>query len=148
MGLSGGSERLAYALPSQTTALGEHITKGSTGIGNTFAQNLTEAMSVVPLRKNGYFGDKSTHKGARYVRTFESSNPSRTAYEFAAKASKNFASMTTIPGKGYIMKMRDGTLITYRYVSSSRDRSPAVELKVRDLKRVKSQKIHFVPRSK
>lgn len=56
--------------------------------------------------------------------------------------------MTILPDKGYIMKMREGTLITYRFISSSRDRSPAVKLKVHDLKRIKTRKIHFVPRSK
>lgn len=43
--------------------------------------------------------------------------------------------------------MTDGTLVTYRYISSSRDRSPAVELRIKNLDRVKSQKIHFVARS-
>lgn len=49
-------------------------------------------------------------------------------------------------GKGHIMTMKDGTIIKYRMYSSSKDRSPVVELEISGLKRVKSQKIHFVQR--
>ena len=103
-------------------------------------------MAIVPLSRSGRFGAKSaTSRGD--VRVFECTDPARTAYTFAQKASRGFVSMTPIQGKGYIMRMNDGTLITYRYISSSADRSPVVELKIKNLKRVRTQKIHFVKRS-
>lgn len=139
MGSGEGGTRLSYALALHTTA-------GTLGGGRTFRENLTEAMTVVPLNKSGKFGEKNK-KGSSYVRVFKCSNPAATAYEFAAKAMKGFVSLTTLEGKGFIARMADGTLITYRYISSSADRSPAVELKVKNLKQVKSQKIHFVKRS-
>lgn len=55
--------------------------------------------------------------------------------------------MSTVPEKGYIMRMADGALITYRYASSSPDRSPVVELTAGKASGVKTQKIHFVKRS-
>lgn len=115
--------------------------------GNPFKENLLDAISVVPLKKSGYFADPSARKGtARNVRVFECDDPARVAYDFQAKAGRNYVGLERIKGKGYIMTMADGTRITYRLISSSKDHSPVVELKVRNFKRVKSQKIHFVPR--
>lgn len=148
MGLGSGGSRLAYAFSPQPGqgALALHATQGTLGGGRSFRDNLTEAMSVVPLKKSGKFGEKSK-KGSSYVRIFKCNDPAKTAYEFAAKATKGFVSMTTLQGKGFIARMADGTLVTYRYISSSKDRSPAVELRIKNLDRVKSQKIHFVARS-
>ena len=47
---------------------------------------------------------------------------------------------------GQVMTMSDGTVITYRMRSSSRDHTPVVELQVHNMPSVKSQKIHFIPR--
>lgn len=47
-----------------------------------------------------------------------------------------------------VYRMRDGSVITHRYVSSSKDKSPVVELKVKNVSGVKSQKIHFVKKGK
>lgn len=128
------------------TALALHTSKGTLGSGRSFRDNLPDAMTIVPLSRSGRFGAKSaTSRGD--VRVFECADPARTAYTFAQKASRGFVSMTPIQGKGYIMRMSDGTLITYRYISSSADRSPVVELKIKNLKRVRTQKIHFVKRS-
>lgn len=49
-------------------------------------------------------------------------------------------------GKGVYCKMRDGTIISYREISSS-DGSPAVEINIKqstDHADIKYQKIHFV----
>ena len=100
-------------------------------------------MEIVPLTKSGYFGDKAKNTSSSRVRIVESSNPVKTAYEFQAKAIKGFISMRTITGKGYVVKLKDGTKISYRMISSS-DGSPVVELTIKDLKRVKDQKIHFI----
>ena len=48
-------------------------------------------------------------------------------------------------GKGYTTKMEDGTILTYRPISSS-DGSPAVEINIKGSDshgKLKSQKIHF-----
>ena len=116
----------------------------SLSTGNTIRDNLAEAMAVVPLKKSGYFADASKHKGRKRVRVYACSNPARTASEFANKMTKNYVSLAPIEGKGYCCTMRDGSKITYRWISSSKDRSPVVELTIRNFKRVKSQKIHFV----
>lgn len=143
MGTDKGGDRLSYAFSAHPVALALHTTKGLLGSGRTFKENVSDAMTVVPLRKNGMFGDKNA-KGSRYVRVYRCLNPVEKAYEFAAKASKGFVSMTTLQNKGWIRRMGDGTIITYRYYSSSRDHSSVVEVSVRNFKRVKSQKIHFV----
>lgn len=112
--------------------------------GNTIRDNLHDAMAVVPLKKSGYFAEPSRHKGRKSVRVFASDNPEKTAFEFASKVTKNYVSLVPIKGKGFHCVMRDGSNITYRWVSSSKDKSPVVELTISNLKRVKNQKIHFI----
>ena len=49
-------------------------------------------------------------------------------------------------GKGYVTKMKDGTILSYRETSSS-DGSPAVEINIKQSDEhgdIKYQKIHFV----
>lgn len=101
MGFGSGGSRLAYAFsPSADQGvLALHTTQGTLGSGRAFRDNLTDAMSVVPLKRSGKFGVKSK-KGGNYVRVFKCGDPAKTAYEFAAKATKGFVSMTTLPGKG------------------------------------------------
>lgn len=149
MGFGSGGERLAYAYGGPdpaTMTLALHTTKGTLGSGRSLAENIKEASAIVPLSSSGKFASKSK-SGRRNVRVFESDDAVRSAYEFVQKAGKGFVSMSTIPEKGYIMRMADGALITYRYASSSPDRSPVVELTAGKASGVKSQKIHFVKRS-
>jgi len=115
--------------------------------GRTFRENLNDAMSIVPLNRSGYFAEKSTRKvTATNVRVYESANPLQDSYDFQSAAGKGFASYKQLGSKGHILTMADGTRIVFRYKSSS-DGSPVVELTIRGLNRVKSQKIHFVQRS-
>lgn len=49
-------------------------------------------------------------------------------------------------GKGKVTKMRDGSIISYRPISSS-DGSPAIDINIRKSRNsggIKQQKIHFV----
>ncbi len=140
MGLTSGGNRLEYLRDS------EKINQGAMALatGNTFRENLIEVMTVANLKRSGYFGEASSHKGKSNVRIVKSSNPARTALEFANKATKNYLAFIPIKGKGYRCIMKDGTEIVYRWVSSSKDRSPVIEMTVFNLSRVKSQKIHFV----
>ena len=140
MGLTSGGNRLSYLRDSRSSSSGGM----SLSTGNTFRENLLDAMSVVNLKRSGYFGEQSSHKGKSSVRIVKSSNPARTALEFMNKAAKNYLAFIPIKGKGYRCIMKDGTEIVYRWVSSSKDRSPAVEIFICNLKRVKNQKIHFV----
>lgn len=53
-------------------------------------------------------------------------------------------------GKGTIAKLADGTIVSYRKVSSS-DGTPAVDINIKNSKEsggVKQQKIHFVKEEK
>ena len=68
--------------------------------------------------------------------------------EFAHLAAYSPTTTVFIEGKGVVWTMRDGTVVTHRFVSSSGDRSPVVELNVHNVSNVKSQKIHFVKRVK
>lgn len=126
---------------------GEKSTSTALALGNAFRENLQDVMALVPLSKEGYFGIPSKRKGSKGVRIVECSDPAKNAFEFQRFAGRNSVSIRTIPGKGHIMTMRDGTIIKYRMFSSSSDGSPVVELEISGLKRVKSQKIHFVKRS-
>lgn len=112
--------------------------------GNTFRENLLDVIAVVPINRNGFFGEPSKRKGSKGVRIVKCSDPAKLAHEFQRLAGQNYSSFRTIPGKGHIMTMKDGTIIKYRMFSSSDDGSPVVELEISGLKRVKSQKIHFV----
>ena len=87
-------------------------------------------------------------KGRRHTRNIESINPARAAAKFAGIASKSPVSSIPIEGKGMVYRMRDGSVITHRYFSSSKDGSPVVELKVKNASGIKSQKIHFVKKGK
>lgn len=113
--------------------------------GNRFSDNAPELKRRFPFNSAGYFG-KGRRKST-FVRTIESNSPARTAAEFMNLASKSFARVETLPGKGMVYHMRDRGVITYRRFSSS-DGSPVVELRVLEIAGVKDQKIHFTRRKK
>lgn len=114
--------------------------------GRRFSDNLSDLVARFPLNAKGYFGN--TGKGRGHTRNIESDNPARTAAEFAQIASRSPVTIKAIADKGMVYTMRDGTVITHRYVSGSKDRSPAVELNVHNVSGVRSQKIHFVKRKR
>lgn len=114
--------------------------------GNKLEDNLSHLTERFPLTSSGYFGKAG--KGRKHTRNIESDNPARTAAEFAAIASANPVSSITIEGKGMIYRMRDGSIVTHRYFSSSKDKSPVVEIKVKNISGIKSQKIHFTKKGK
>ena len=98
--------------------------------GNVLADNVPSLKGKFPTTASGYFGKPG--KGRKHTRNIESSNPARTAAKFASIASKNPVSCIAIEGKGMIYRMRDGSIIGHRPVSSSKDGSPVVELKVKN----------------
>lgn len=114
--------------------------------GNTLEDNIAELKEKFPITGSGYFGKKG--QGRKYTRNIESDNPARKAAEFAAIAGRNPVSSIPIKGKGMTYRMRDGSIVTHRYVFSSKDGSPVVELMVKNVSGVKSQKIHFTKKGK
>lgn len=114
--------------------------------GNRLDDNIADLVSRFPATPKGYFGQPG--QGRKHTRNIESDNPARTAAEFASIASRSHVSAIPIEGKGMIYRMRDGSIVSHRYVSSSKDGSPVVELKVKNASGIKSQKIHFVKKGK
>lgn len=124
---------------------------GSGGIialrgGSRFDDNITSLRSKFPINSQGYFGKPG--QGRKRTRNIEAYNPARTAAEFANLASRNSVSAIAIHGKGMVYRLRDGSIVAYRLISSSKDKSPVVELKLKNVCSIKSQKIHFVKKGK
>ena len=118
-------------------------TAGSSSSSHTLNDNLPKLTKKNPLSKDGYFAPRGS--GGNHVRIMKSKDPLGTAKEFYKLATKNHINQQKIPGGiGFYAEMRDGTRITFRPVSSSPDKSPAVDIRRVSSGRVKEQKIHFV----
>ena len=115
-------------------------TAGSASSKHTLNDNLPKLTTKYPL-KNGYFAPRGS--GNNHVRIMKCKDPLGKAKEFYRLATKNHETETPIPG-GKVAKMRDGTEITIRPVSSSPDKSPAVDIKITSPGQVNRQKIHFI----
>lgn len=123
---------------------GEHgHFKGTYGSSpnHNFADNLPSLTKLFPLSTGGYFGVKGGGKTS--VRRIESTTPIATAKEFFRRATNGGESIRYRPNGAIVVKLKDGTQITYRMTSSS-DGSPAVDINITCPGRVKRQKIHFV----
>ena len=93
---------------------------------------------------NGYFGEKGKAKNDFY-RQIEASNPIEESKKFYDKIAYGGIEKPMSNGKGYITELKDGTIISYREVTST-EGSPAVEINIKkstDAGGVKKQKIHF-----
>lgn len=80
-----------------------------------------------------------------FVRNITSSEPANTAQDFYDKAAHGGIERTMSSGKGHYTKMKDGSILSYREVSSS-DGTPAVEINIKKSINpggIKYQKIHF-----
>ena len=123
-------------------------TAGSSSSSHTLNDNLPKLTKKYPLSKDGYFGTPASKKD-NYVRHIASKDPLGTAKEFYKFATKNHKTETPISGgKGHYAEMRDGTTITIRPVSSSPDKSPAIDIRRVTSGQVKGQKIHFIKDTK
>ena len=109
---------------------------------NKLDNNIHYVTKEYKLHTNGYFGSKGTRE---WIREIYSSNPILEAGNFFDKISEGGKSITLSKFKGVAVEMPDGTKITMRIKTSSKD-SPAVEINVKgfhpQLKQY--QKIHFV----
>ncbi len=120
-----------------------HGYKGNTGHHHSLIENLP-ALTASYEYHDGYFGDKGISSGV--VRNIESDDPVKTAKDFYDKAAHGGLEFEMNNGKGVFTKMQDGTILSFREVSSS-DGSPAVDINIKKSTNhgsVKQQKIHFV----
>ena len=114
--------------------------------GRSLSDNLAALKASFPLNSSGYFGNKG--HGRSGTRNIEADSPLQAAWDFAHTAAYSPMATTTIAGKGVVWTMRDGNVVSHRFVSSSADHSPVVELKVHGIPGLRSQKIHFVKKGK
>lgn len=94
--------------------------------------------------KDGYFGNEGSGMGKRRI---ESDDPLATAHDFYDTATYGGVESLLPTGEGTKSQMRDGTVVSIREVSKSPDRSPAVDISIRNSSNspgLKAQKIHFV----
>ena len=94
----------------------------------------------------GYFGEQSPSHDID-KRIIASDDPLATARDFYDTAAYGGIERELANGKGVRTDMADGTTFTFREVSESPDRSPAVNISIRrstDTGGVETQKIHFV----
>lgn len=117
--------------------------KGGALYHRTISENLPS------LEKNyvfadGYFGEKG--QGRSFTRNIASEEPTAIAKDFFDKAAYGGLVQYMSNGKGKLVKMKDGSIVSHREVSTS-DGSPAVEINITrstDSGGIKRQKIHFV----
>lgn len=120
-----------------------HGYKGNTGHYHSILENLSVLISQFKYC-NGYFGERG--QGRTFVRNISCADPIKTAQNFYDEAAYGGIEKRMSNGKGVYTKMKDGTILSFREVSSS-DGTPAVEINVKasnDHDELKNQKIHFV----
>ena len=120
-----------------------HGYKGDTGHHHSLSENLPSLMKKYKYA-NGYFGEHG--QGRDFVRNIKCADPVSVAKDFYDTAAHGGKEQEMDNGKGYITKMKDGSILSFREVSSS-DGSPAVEINIKhssDHGGIKYQKIHFV----
>lgn len=112
---------------------------------NRVDNNVHYAGKEYGLSAGGYFGVKAKKGSANWIRQIYSKNPKAEAGRFYDILSDGGKEKPLANGHGFITTMPDGSKITIRINTSSKD-SPAVDLKLEGFhKGVKSkQKIHFV----
>lgn len=117
--------------------------KGYSKYFRSIGQNILSASSVYEY-SNGRFGICSPSTGKK-TRNIVSSNPLETATDFYNKIAYGGVEKTYDNGKMKITHMADGSIITWRSVSTS-DGSPVVEINIKKSSHsggIKEQKIHF-----
>jgi hypothetical protein len=122
-------------------------TAGSSASSNTLNDNLPKLTKKYPLSKDGYFAPRGS--GGNHVRVMKCKDPLGTAKEFYKIATHKSLSKENLDNTiGQKAVLKDGTTITIRPVSSSLDKSPAIDIRRVSPGRVKEQKIHFIKDTK
>ena len=122
--------------------MGVGVYKGGAVKYHSVMQNLSK---LIPKYEyiNGYFGLPGSSNKIRHI---YSDDPNKTAKDFYNKISYGGVEETLSNGKGKITNMSDGTIITWREISSS-DGSPAIDINIKystNAGGLKQQKIHFL----
>lgn len=121
--------------------MGTSIFNGGTTTHHSISENIIGLKEKYKY-SNGYFGEEG--QGRTFTRNIRSKNPVQTAKEFYEIAAKG--GIEKIHAKGKIARLSDGTIISYREISTS-DGTSVVEINIRQSTAnsgVKYQKIHFV----
>ena len=116
--------------------------KGGTVTYHSVGDNVSNTAKYYKY-ENGYFGDKAKKESIRHI---YSNNIQSTAKDFYDKITYGGIEADIPNGNGMVTKLSDGTIVTWRNISSS-DGSPAVDINIKYSKNsdgVKQQKIHFV----
>ncbi|MBR2801374.1 MAG: hypothetical protein IKE21_02115 [Erysipelotrichaceae bacterium] len=104
-------------------------------------ENIPEVASSYPY-KEGYFGEPGT---SSKVRVILSNDPAATGKDFYDKIAHGGIEQAMPNGKGFVTKMSDGTIISFRPTTKS-DNNPGVDINIEksaDHGSLKQQKIHF-----
>lgn len=129
----------------EASNLGHGNYKGGAEHYHSITENLA-ALKDKYEYEDGYFGEQSPGHNAD-KRIIASNNPLMTAEDFYDTGAHGGIERMLDNGKGVRTDMADGTTFTFREVSGSPDRSPAVSISIRrstNTGGVKTQKIHFV----
>lgn len=124
--------------------LGTSVYKGGTVKYHSIGQNILITSNSYKY-SNGYFGDKSPSTGSK-TRNITSSDNISTATDFYNKIALGGTEKVYDNGNRKITQMSDGSVITWRKISSS-DKTPVVEINISSSTHtggVKKQKIHFI----
>ena len=124
--------------------------KGNADHYHSISENLPTLKNEYPY-DNGYFGAKGDSSDSK-VRHIESPDPQKCAKEFYDKFTYGGIEEPIFNKKtgdeiGQKTTLSDGSIISWRNVSSSADGSPAVDINIEyssDSGGIKRQKIHFV----
>jgi hypothetical protein len=117
--------------------------KGETVAYHSISDNLQITAKYYKY-SNGYFGDKGKSPKNRN-REIDCDNPIIVSKNFYDSIANGGIETTLENGKGLITKLKDGTIITYREITSTAN-SPAVEINIKKSTNnsgIKTQKIHF-----
>lgn len=112
---------------------------------NMVDNNVYYAGQEYGLSTRGYFGEKSKKGSANWIRQIFTTHPETEASRFYDLLTTGGSEKSLTNGHGFITTMPDGSKITIRIKTSSKD-SPAVDLKLEGFHEgIKThQKIHFV----
>lgn len=96
------------------------------------------------LTSGGYFGRKGTGKGVRVINCMNPIAIAEYCFHILGQGGQTEVALNRKGQEIHMSRLNDGTLVTYRRITSSQG-SPAVEIRLSGGEHiVKQQKIHFV----
>lgn len=119
--------------------------KGGASHHHTLRENLKRVTERFPL-VNGHFGERGSSNDMRRI---PSEDQLATAKDFYDRMTYGGIETSLEKGNGVKCKLADGSWITFRPVSRSEDKSPAVDINVRqseDPCGIADKRIHFIGR--